>query len=376
MKNKRAKNKFSEIDLAHMETVLNLVSASPRTSPNPRVAAVIAKGKKVLATGYHRGPGLAHAEIEALRQLKFKAKGATLYVSLEPCCHTEKRTPPCVESISQSGIARVVISVKDPNPQVNGKGIRLLRQQGVLVEEGCLQEKGKELIKAYEKWIQTKIPYVYLKSAASLDGKLATSSGQSHWITGESSRKELHKLRAQVDAILVGYNTVLQDNPQLTVRGIRGKNPIRILLDSHLRLREGLQVFQTADQVPTWVATLEEEKKNPHREFLEKRGVQCLWCPPDREGRVDLKFLLKELGARGVCSLLVEAGAILGSAFIEQKLSDEWWLFLAPKVLGDGGLDLLKDLRVERLQDAPSFKICEITPFEDDLRIRLKAVSD
>ncbi len=372
MKNKRAKNKFSEIDLAHMETVLKLVSSSPRTSPNPRVAVLVARGKKVLSKGYHRGAGLPHAEIEALRRLKFKAKGATLYVSLEPCCHIEKRTPPCVDAIAKSGISRVVIATKDPNPQVNGKGIRQLRARGLLVEEGCLAEKAQEVTRAYQKWIQTQAPYVYLKSAASLDGKLATASGESHWITSEASRKELHHLRAQVDAILVGYNTVVQDNPQLTARGVRGKNPIRILLDSHLRLREGLQVFQNLDQAPTWVAALEQEKENPRRRFLESRGVECIWCPPNVQGRVDLDFLLKELGRRGVCSLLVEAGAVLGSAFVKEGLFDEWWLFLAPKVLGGEGLDLLKELKVERLPEAPQFEIFELKSFGPDLRVRLK----
>src|SRR4030095_967538 len=228
---------------------------------------------KILSRGFHRGPGTLHAEAEALKKLNGRAPGATLYVTLEPCCHTEKRTPPCIDGILKSGIRRVVVGVKDPNPHVNGRGIRRLKSCGVRVEEGCRAEECGELIKTYGKWVLTGLPFVFLKSAVSLDGKIATNRGESHWITGDLSRRKVHELRAQADAVMVGFQTALKDDPKLTVRLTEGRNPIRIVLDSRLRLPLNRQVFRGTSANPTWVAALRTEQENPQAKALEKQGV-------------------------------------------------------------------------------------------------------
>src|SRR3990167_8989919 len=227
-----------------MKRAIQLAKSASNTSPNPPVGAVLVKQGKVISVGYHRGAGKPHAEIEALKKAKGKTKGATLYVTLEPCCHLDKRTPPCVNQIVESKVSKVVIGALDPNTQVNGKGIRILKKNQISVESGCLQEECENLIQIYKKWIRTQFPYLILKAAISLDGKIATAKGDSRWITGKSSRVKVHQLRSKVDAILVGFQTVSKDDPNLTVRWVQGKNPIRIVLDSHLRLSIHQRIFQ------------------------------------------------------------------------------------------------------------------------------------
>src|SRR4030095_899302 len=314
-----------------MEEALRVARKGGRTSPNPPVGAVIARGNKILSRGFHRGPGTLHAEAEALRKLKGKAPGATLYTTLEPCCHTEKRTPPCIDAILKSGIRRVVVGVQDPNPQVNGRGIRALKAKGLRVERDCLLEECAELIGAYGKWISTGLPFVILKSAMSLDGKIATGRGESHWITGEESRRKVHELRARVDGVMVGFQTALKDDPQLTVRLAQGRNPVRIVLDSRLRLPMNLKVFRSALKIPTWLATLKSQEKKPKAKLLKGKGVQVLFCRADFRGRVVLADLFRQLGERGMTSLLVEAGATLASALLDRKAVDEFSIFMAPK---------------------------------------------
>jgi diaminohydroxyphosphoribosylaminopyrimidine deaminase/5-amino-6-(5-phosphoribosylamino)uracil reductase len=365
---------ISDFDHFQMHQAIQLALKAGRTSPNPPVGAVITRGKKILATGYHRGPGKPHAEIEALSKLKGRVRGATLYVTLEPCCHTDKRTPPCVNSIVQSGISRVVVGRTDPNPQVNGKGIRFLKSRGIRVETGCLSEDCYELTRAYEKWIVKGIPFILLKAALTLDGKIATARGESHWITGEPARIKVHELRSQADAILVGFNTVLKDDPLLTVRHTKGSNPLRVVLDSHLRLPFNRKVFNEQDKIPTVIAALAEEKENQRVMQLQKKGIQFIFCRPNRQGRVDLNHLFSELGKRGVTSVMVEAGSALSSALIENGEIDELCLFLAPKILGGSALDLFGDLKVAYLKSAPQFEILGVEPVGEDLFVRLGPV--
>jgi len=352
-----------------MREALRAAQKGGRTSPNPSVGAVLVRGKKVLSRGFHRGPGTLHAEADALKKVGGRAPGATLYVTLEPCCHTEKRTPPCIDGILKSRVRRVVIGVKDPNPRVSGKGIRALIRGGLRVETGCLAEECGELIRAYGKWISTGLPFVLLKAAVTLDGKIATKSGESHWITGDASRRKVHELRAQADAVMVGFQTALKDDPKLTVRLAKGRDPVRIVLDSRLKLPLEKKIFREADKTPTWVATLSSEKKNPKASVLESQGVQVLFCRSNAKGRVDLSDLLLKLGQRGITRILVEGGATLASALVEERAVDEISLFVAPKILGGQALDLFGELRVASLSKAPILEIHEVQPLGEDLWI-------
>lgn len=300
-----------------------------RTSPNPAVGAVIVKGGKILATGFHRRAGLPHAEVEALRRCSGQARGTTLYVTLEPCCHFG-RTPPCTDAILKSGISEVVVGMRDPDLQVSGRGIRILKKNGIRVREGILKRECEQLNEAYIKHRTTGMPFVLLKMAMSLDGKMVTRRGGPRWITGPESRGLVHRMRDTSDAILVGVNTVIHDNPRLTTRlgRRRGHDPIRVILDSRLRIPRGAGVLRLRSKAPTIVATTV-KKKNI-------RGVEILVCRPDKTGRVDLKDLLKKLGRRGIVSLMVEGGPTVCESFVSQRLADKIVLFVAPVFLGEG----------------------------------------
>ena len=355
-----------------MGEALRLARKGGRTSPNPAVGAVIVRNRKIIATGYHRGPGTLHAEADALKKLKGNARGATLYVSLEPCCHTEKRTPPCVEAIIAAGFRKVVVGCIDPNPQVRGKGLRALRSKGVKVEEGCLRPEAQALIRPYAKWIVTGRPYVVLKAATSLDGKIALSSGESHWITGEAARKKVLALRARYDAVMVGFQTVMKDDPVLSVRASPGRDPIRVVLDSHLGLPLNRKVFSQLKKQPTVLATLRSEKNNPKTARFQKQGVHLVFCRANRKGRVDLADLFRELGNRGIAGLLVEGGAAIASALIAENRADEVQLFVAPRVVGGSGLDLFREFKLRALKDTPWFFFEEAAFIGEDFLLCLR----
>jgi diaminohydroxyphosphoribosylaminopyrimidine deaminase/5-amino-6-(5-phosphoribosylamino)uracil reductase len=305
------------------------------TSPNPLVGSVIVQGKTVVGRGYHHRAGEPHAEILALRQAGKKARGATLYLNLEPCDHFG-RTPPCTRAILKAGIKRVVVGMKDPNPLVSGRGIRRLRRGKVLVEVGILGRECQELNAPFCKFITTHKPYVTLKAAASLDGKVATRSGDSRWISSEASRSYVHRLRREMDAVMVGIGTVLQDDPLLTVR-LPGKtclhSPLRVIVDSHLRLPLHSKLVSTAGQYPTLVATT--RAAPPLREKrLARAKVEVLAVASDRQGRVSLKALLEELARRGLMSVLLEGGPTLNASALRERLVDRLLFFFAPKVIG------------------------------------------
>jgi diaminohydroxyphosphoribosylaminopyrimidine deaminase / 5-amino-6-(5-phosphoribosylamino)uracil reductase len=304
-----------------------------KTSPNPPVGAVVARGGRVLGTGYHRHAGGPHAEVFALRQAGAKARGATLYLTLEPCCHLNKRTPPCVPLILKSGIERVVVATADPNPQVRGRGISALRRAGVQVEVGTDRVEAERLIEAYRSRITTGYPFVTLKIAATLDGKIATSRGESRWITGVRARRGVQKLRAASDAILVGIGTVLADDPSLTARKdqARSANPLRIILDPKLRIPLQAKIL-TDGKARTLVVTTGASPKKK-RELLERRSAEVLVLPDDG-GRVDWKIMLAELGRRGLNALLIEGGAEVNASALHSGVVDRVIYFLAPKLLG------------------------------------------
>jgi diaminohydroxyphosphoribosylaminopyrimidine deaminase/5-amino-6-(5-phosphoribosylamino)uracil reductase len=302
-------------------------------SPNPMVGAVVVKDGRVVGRGYHRRAGLPHAEVEALRAAGEAARGADLYVTLEPCNH-QGRTPPCTQAILEAGVERVIIATRDPNPQVSGGGVEVLTARGVQVSVGLLEAEARYLNEAWFHWLETGRPWVITKAACSLDGKIATVAGESQWLTGEAARALGHHLRHRVDAIVVGIGTVLADNPQLTTRLPRspGRDPIRIVLDSRLRLPLSSRLLHLDSEAPTWVACTSQAPAAARR-VLTRPGVEVLILPPEA-GKVPLPAQLDLLGTRQVQSLLVEGGAETLGAFFDQRLVNQFYFFYAPKILG------------------------------------------
>ncbi len=311
------------------------------TSPNPMVGAVIVKGDKIIAADYHRKAGTPHAEILALKKAGTRARGATLFITLEPCCHTDKRTPPCTKSIINAGIKKAVVAMKDPNPKVNGRGLKELANAGIKTECGLMGKEAKELNEAFIKFITKKEPFVILKIAQSIDGKIATAKGQSKWITGEDSRMYVHKLRSSVDAVLTGIGTVLKDNPSLTSRIRGGKNPCRVIVDTNLRIPLNAKVIKHNDLKTIIAANPKSEIRNPNfkKEYHEKinklknLGVQVLIVKA-KNGKVDLKALMKELGKLNIMSLMIEGGSSINASALLDKVVDKVMFFIAPKIIG------------------------------------------
>ncbi len=340
--------------------------ADYHTSPNPMVGAVVVRDDRVVGAGYHRRAGEPHAEIEALRQAGEQAKGADLYVTLEPCTH-QGQTGPCVPEIMAAGVSRVVAAMPDPNPRVNGSGIRALRQAGIEVQAGDGADEAAHLNRFFVRYISCRLPFVSLKYAMSLDGKIATACGESRWISGEASRQFAHELRHQHDAVLVGVNTVLRDDPQLTVRDRvnRGdsRRPLRIVLDSRLRTPPSARV--AADGKPTLIATTAEADRG-RRAALEHAGVEVLSFP-EYDGKVDLRAVLEELGRRQHISVLVEGGAAVHAAALTAGLADQLYVFVAPMVLGGEGVAPVGSLGLERLDQAPRLTDFEARPIGGDI---------
>jgi len=322
-----------------------------RTSPNPAVGAILVKGGRIVARGYHRKAGTAHAEVVALEAAGPRAQGADLYTTLEPCDHWG-RTPPCSRAILQAGVRRVICASSDPNPLVNGKGVARLRRAGVEVVTGVLRAEADALNRPFFKWVTQKRPYVTLKAAVTLDGKIASGAGDSRWITGQQARLLVHGLRDKVDAVLVGANTVREDDPRLTTRlpGGAGRDAARVVVDSRLRLRPGHAVFSTRSGARVVVATtLRADSRRA--KAVAARGVE-VWTVKARRGQVDLGALLKRLGAEGMLHVLVEGGArVFGSALVD-GLWDELWVFVAPKLVGARGLTWSGELPVRRMAEA------------------------
>ena len=308
------------------------------TSPNPMVGAVVVRQGRIIGRGFHLRPGTPHAEILALQRAGKLARGATLYVTLEPCGHLKKRTPPCVPEILRSGVRRVVIAMQDPNPSVMGKGAAALRRAGVSVTVGVARSEAEGLNKSYCHWMKTGRPYVTLKVGTTLDGKLATATGESRWITGEASRKEVHQLRRCVDAVLIGVGTVLADDPSLTARTgprlkkLASRQPLRIVVDSRLRTPFKAQVLTQQDKAKTIIAATAAAPA-ARRIVLQKEGIEVLTLPA-LQGRLSLPALLKQLGRRGIASLLVEGGSEVNAAMLKAKLIDHIRFYMAPRLLG------------------------------------------
>lgn len=340
-----------------------------QTSPNPMVGAVVVRDGQIIGTGYHRVAGGPHAEILALERAGEGAHGAVLYVNLEPCVH-RGRTGPCVEAIIRAGIRKVVAAMEDPNPLVSGKGFRRLEEAGVRVERGVLEKKARRLNEVFIKQITTGRPFVIVKTAVTADGKTATRTGRSRWITGEQARAFVHRLRNNSDAIAVGIGTVLQDDPRLTTRLEEGggRDPLRVVVDSRARLPIDARMIGLPSRAPTVLAATAGAPPEKRR-ALEEKGVE-VWLLPEREGRVDLEALMVKLGERGICQLLVEGGGTLNYALLEAGLVDKLMLFIAPLIVGGresptsfGGSG------VEGLEQAWHLEDLEIKRYDGDLLV-------
>ncbi|MGH7198748.1 MAG: bifunctional diaminohydroxyphosphoribosylaminopyrimidine deaminase/5-amino-6-(5-phosphoribosylamino)uracil reductase RibD [Candidatus Omnitrophota bacterium] len=319
-----------EQDLCFMRRALELAKRGEGSvHPNPMVGAVLVKNNRVIGEGAHERFGGPHAEANALRKAGSGASGATLYVTLEPCAHFGK-TPPCVDLILRHKIKKVVVAARDPNPLVSGKGLRKLRKAGVRVETGVLEAEAERMNRAYGHWIRKKTPYVIVKVAQSLDGRITARPGQPRWITGGEARKFSHGLRAASDAVLVGVNTVLKDDPRLNVRfGHRGRAPLKIVLDSGLRTPPDARIF-SSQKKPILAVT----RKAPLGRFARYKHKAEILSVPERGGRVDLKALLKLLGRRGVVQLMIEGGGEVIREAFARNVVNEVYLFIAPSVLG------------------------------------------
>jgi diaminohydroxyphosphoribosylaminopyrimidine deaminase / 5-amino-6-(5-phosphoribosylamino)uracil reductase len=308
-----------------------------KTSPNPMVGAVIVREGRIIGQGYHRYFGGDHAEIDALKNAAEDVSGATMYVTLEPCRHWGK-TPPCTDAIMERRIGKVVIGMLDPFPEMRGKSVEILNQHGIETAVGVLEKDCRSLNEAYLKYITTGMPFVTVKFAQTLDGRIATAKGSSRWISSPESLKLAHKLRSHHDAILVGVGTVLADNPELTVRlvkGIRLRRTTRIILDSKLRIPLDAKVLMDQEKARTLVAATPAADKSKLA-ALRRMGIEVLVVPPDKQDKVDLKQLLKMLGERQISSLLVEGGAETITSFLRLNLTDKIIAIIAPKIMGKG----------------------------------------
>jgi len=341
-----------------------------KTRPNPMVGAVIVKKGRIIATGYHHKAGQPHAEVIALASAGKRAKGATLYLNLEPCCHTGKRTPPCTKAIIAGGIKRVVAAMKDPNPKVAGRGILELAGTGIKTITGILGPEAKRLNEAYIKWITTGRPFVTMKVAASLDGKIASATGESRWISGKKSRAYVHQLRNESDAVMVGIGTILKDDPRLTARlaGKKGFDPVRIIVDSRLRIPLESRILRLDSAAKTILAATKQASHDKIRE-IEKLGVQVL-IAKDLNSRVDLAALMDELGRMGITNLLLEGGSELNASMLYERLVDKVIFFVAPKIIGgQNAKSAVGGLAVRPLSHAFNLSGLQVSRLGEDLLI-------
>jgi diaminohydroxyphosphoribosylaminopyrimidine deaminase / 5-amino-6-(5-phosphoribosylamino)uracil reductase len=349
-------------DKSYMKRTLRLAAkAKGMTSPNPMVGAVLVKHGKIIAEDYHRRPGTPHAEALVLADAGEKAKGSTLYVNLEPCCHTEKRTPPCTRGIINAGIKKVVVAMPDPNPKVSGKGIMELRKAGIEVASGIVEEEAKKLNEFYTKHITTGKPFVILKVAMTLDGKIATPEGQSKWITGERARSSVHHLRNSVDAIMTAIGTIKADNPQMTARIKDGKNPLRIVIDPNFDISSEAKILQTPPE--TIVVT---NQKNADKRYILHSKCSVIYF----NNVLHLNWLVNKLGEMGITSVLIEGGSSLNAHALEDGIVDKIMVFIAPKIIGGkDSFPAVGGKNFKRLEEAYTVKDMSIKRFGEDILI-------
>ncbi|MBT3310744.1 MAG: bifunctional diaminohydroxyphosphoribosylaminopyrimidine deaminase/5-amino-6-(5-phosphoribosylamino)uracil reductase RibD [Desulfobacterales bacterium] len=339
------------------------------TSPNPMVGAVVVKNHKIVGTGWHRNAGGPHAEVNAINDAGDQVKGSTIYVTLEPCNHTG-RTPPCTEKIIDSGIRHVVVAMEDPNPDVKGGGIKRLKEHGITVTSGICEDEAKKLNEIFVKYIRTKKPFVVLKCASTLDGRIATRTGDSKWITGVESRRYAHEIRHLVDGIMVGIDTVKQDNPSLTTRldGKEGLDPARIILDTRLSIHEDAGILHLDSKSETLIIT-GLNISNDKKALIERNGIKVIKVP-EKEGRIDLKALMDILGDMGITSLLIEGGSRVINSALSAGIVDKIFFFYAPKILGgDNGVPVCRGEGPDLMSESIQVKDIEVKRFGEDVLI-------
>lgn len=340
-------------DVFYMKTALELAAkAEGHTSPNPLVGCVIVKSGRVIGEGYHKKAGLAHAEVEALKQAGSKAKGAVLYVNLEPCSHFGK-TPPCADAIINAGVKEVVCAMKDPNPLVSGKGFNKLRKAGIKVKTGVLHFEACRLNRIFIKNITLEKPYVVMKAAVSTDGKMALKNGESKWITSAPARQEAQKLRLMCDAILVGINTVINDNPFLDCRIDKRKKIKKIILDTNGRMPEKGNIYLNSAPENIYVAVKRMEERKAER--MIKRGINIIYLKGNEEKPAPDK-VLSELFCRGIRSVLLEGGGTVIASFLKERLIDEAHIHIAPVIMGSDGIPFAGEMGIEKMHDAIKLK--------------------
>lgn len=364
----RKNGDFLSYDEKYMRLAMQLAgNAIGRTSPNPLVGAVIVKDNRVVGCGWHRKAGTPHAEVHALNQAGELAQGADVYVTLEPCAHYGK-TPPCAKALVEAKVKNVYGGLLDVNPKVAGKGFKILEDAGIHVEYGFLQDELRKQNEVFFKWIEHKKPFVVLKAAMTLDGKIATATGQSKWITNETSRAYGYKLRDIYDGIMVGINTVIEDNPMLTARVDGGKNPIRIVVDSSLKIDINANVVQDKS-AKTIIATTDKADKDKILK-LQAQDVDVIVVDKDENDKVDIEKLLDILGQKNICSILVEGGATLSGSFVAKKLVDKVYFFIAPKIVGGKEAKTpVAGTGILNLQEALALKDIQIEKLEEDVLI-------
>jgi len=352
-------------DEHYMRRALALAEkAAGRTSPNPMVGAVLVRRGKVIATGYHRKAGGPHAEIHALRRAGVNARGATLYLNLEPCSHYG-RTPPCVDAVIAAGVKEVVAGMTDPNPLVSGRGLRRLRRAGIRVRSGFLETKSRALNEAFTKYITRKRPFSLLKLAATLDGKIATSTGSSRWVTGEKARRRVHELRNRFDAVMVGVGTVVADNPQLTCRIRGGRNPVKVILDPRLRIPLNARVLKQPGKT---IIVAGENVSRAKQKAIEKRGAEIWRFPAPRNG-IALAAVLKRIAEQGLVSVLIEGGAVTAARALAEKVVDKIAFFYAPKIVGGDGLPAVAGLGLKDMKDSFAVEDLKVESVGEDILV-------
>ena len=364
----RKNGDFLSYDEKYMRLAMQLAgNAIGRTSPNPLVGAVIVKDNRVVGCGWHRKAGTPHAEVHALNQAGELAQGADVYVTLEPCAHYGK-TPPCAKALVEAKVKNVYGGLLDVNPKVAGKGFKILEDADIHVEYGFLQDELRKQNEVFFKWIEHKKPFIVLKAAMTLDGKIATATGQSKWITNETSRAYGYKLRDIYDGIMVGINTVIEDNPMLTARVDGGKNPIRIVVDSSLKIDINANVVQDKS-AKTIIATTDKADKDKILK-LQAQDVDVIVVDKDENDKVDIEKLLDILGQQNICSILVEGGATLSGSFVARKLVDKVYFFIAPKIVGGKEAKTpVAGTGILNLQEALALKDIQIEKLEEDILI-------